>query len=340
LLVSNNIASSFTVIMIYSLENHTPVKRITCLLIALCLLSFGGSKRESHEYHSSSFSCNYETLDGQFDGKYTSFYPNGKKKAEGTLAHNCHSGDWSIYDTSGVLVLKRHYINPFDYTVVFSGDSSWSRAKGKPVSTLKYNEDGYISYFEIREQDVVWAKRIWRFLPAGGNSILFDGDGLSTIIAKGLQSRAFEPYSTDDFQQKKANCSEVQSSNITIGYRIVEDNFFDNKRHICESRIIGICPVGVNFKSGDTTDLFWLYLPRLRKTLAQNKVTRPGVPPYIRTMDDLFFYRYFYSQIYKEENIHDKPISAYGPGVDEIRESERIEVELIENEHDLWLKKS
>ncbi len=315
------------------------MKQIAIILLALCLLAMGGVKREKHEYADSKHKCNYETLDGKFDGKYFSFHPNGKKKAEGTLAHNCRTGDWSIWDTSGVLVLKRRYINPFDYSVVFSKDGNKSGEKEKLTSTLKYNEEGYINYFEIREEDVVWVKRIWRFLPMGGNSILFDGDGLSTILAKGIHSQVFQPYSTDDFNKKRSIFPEELSGNITIGYRIVEDNFYDNKRHISESRIIGICPVGVNYQSGDTTDLYWLYLPRIRKTLAQQRISSASLPTYIRTMDDLFFFRYFYSQIYKEENINDRPIKAYGPGVDEAKESERIEIELIETEHDFWLTK-
>ncbi|HRZ42297.1 MAG TPA: hypothetical protein P5228_06295 [Bacteroidales bacterium] len=313
------------------------MKQIAIIILALCFLSMGGAKRDKHEYACTNYNCSYETLDGQFDGKYISFYPNAKKKAEGTLAHNYRTGVWSVWDTSGVLVLQRRYINPFDYSTVFSKDGKKTGTKEKPTSTLKYNEDGYISYFGISEEDVVWAKRIWRFLPLGRNSLLLEGDGLSTVLAKGIQSQVFQPYTDDDFTHMRSIRPEELSGNITIGYRIVEDHFYDNKRHICESRIIGICPVGVNYQSGDTTDLYWLYLPRIRKTLAQQRISGANLPSYIRTLDDLFFFRYFYSQIYKEENINDRPIKAYGPGVDEAKESERIEIELIEKEHDFWL---
>lgn len=315
------------------------MKQIAIILLALCFLSMGGAKREKHEYASPNYKCSYETLDGQFDGKYISFHPNGRKKAEGTLVHNSRTGDWSVWDTSGVLVLQRRYINSFDYKVMFSNDGKNSGGKDKLTSTLKYTEDGYISYFDISEEDVVWAKRIWRFLPLGRNSMLIEGDGLSAVLAKGIQSQAFQPYSNDDFNTRRSVRPEELSGNITIGYRIVEDNFYDNKRHISESRIIGICPVGVNYQSGDTTHLYWLYLPKVRKTLAQQRISGASLPSYIRTLDDLFFFRYFYSRIYKEENLYDRPIRAYGPGVDEEKESERIEIELIENEHDLWLTK-
>jgi hypothetical protein len=313
------------------------MKQIAIVLLVLGLASFDGVKREKHEYQDSKVKCMYETMDDRIDGQYVSYYSNGVKKAAGTFICNTRFGEWSVWDTAGVLKMKRNYINPFDYKVLFPKPTDQKKAKGKSLSTLVYSEDGYIPYFEIQEQDVVWARRIWRYLSQWSNPLLFQEDGLSKVLFDGIRSRAFHPYTNDDFSMRKPVENALGTGNIVIGYRIVEDCFYDNKRWVSESRIVGICPVGVDIKSGDTTDLYWLYFPYVRKALASQKVAGKGIPLHIRTTDDLFFYRCFASQIYKDDNLMDKELRFLKPGADLRKESERIEIELLETEHDLWL---
>ena len=84
--------------------------------------------------------------------------------------------------------------------------------------------------------------------------------------------------------------------------------------------------------------MYWVYFPQIRKYLAQEKIRQTGLPTKIKTLDDLFFYRCFYGQIYKESNVYDKPITAYSIGKEIDKEAERIEISLIESEHDIWLR--
>ena len=83
--------------------------------------------------------------------------------------------------------------------------------------------------------------------------------------------------------------------------------------------------------------MYWVYFPQIRKYLAQEKIQQTGIPAKIKTFDDLFFYRYFYGQIYKESNVYDRPISVYKTGTEIEKEAERIEISLIESEHDIWI---
>ncbi|MFM2224829.1 MAG: hypothetical protein RJA07_1031 [Bacteroidota bacterium] len=81
--------------------------------------------------------------------------------------------------------------------------------------------------------------------------------------------------------------------------------------------------------------MYWVYFPQIRKNLAQIKIKTLFTS--IKTLDDIFFFRDFYGQIYKEANISDKQISDYKTGIEILKEAERIEIGIIEEEHDLWL---
>jgi hypothetical protein len=118
---------------------------------------------------------------------------------------------------------------------------------------------------------------------------------------------------------------------------MVEDAVFDTVRSLSQSFIISLCPVVIDLETTDTIDLFWIYFPPLRKALAQEQVALPSLP-HIKTIDDLFFYRSYYGQIYKEDNVNDRPIGDYiTDKAAIIREAERIELNLLELEHDFWL---
>ncbi|MBL4862477.1 MAG: hypothetical protein JKY09_05605 [Crocinitomicaceae bacterium] len=59
----------------------------------------------------------------------------------------------------------------------------------------------------------------------------------------------------------------------------------------------------------------------------------------VKSLDDLFFFRCFSGQIYKAGNVYDRKISDYMTGDKELdKESLRIDIDLIEDEHDLWIQ--
>ena len=114
----------------------------------------------------------------------------------------------------------------------------------------------------------------------------------------------------------------------------MEDFVYDKIRKVSEKRILGIAPV-VKGNDGKTTTLPWIYLPDIRTDLAAINLDDSSLPDNIKTLDDLFFFRYFSSRIYKEENpyleTHEEDVLADGME----KESERVEMELINQEHDL-----
>jgi hypothetical protein len=121
------------------------------------------------------------------------------------------------------------------------------------------------------------------------------------------------------------------------GLKIKKDWFFDNERCVMESRINGIYPTVIDKETGEERDLYWLYFPQLRPLFAGIKVVHQEDNPHIRSLDDLSFFRDFASEIIKESNVYDRFINDYFSVPDIADEAQRIEVSIIEAEHESWL---
>lgn len=133
---------------------------------------------------------------------------------------------------------------------------------------------------------------------------------------------------------------EYLSTDI-IRYEIKEDCFFNSKYSRMEARIIGISPVA-HYRhpiTGDivgTRNLFWLYFPECRYVFQNQKVYNPFNDAMEMTFDDLFWKRRFSSYISKESNIFDRRIQQYANGKDALIESEKIKLEILNFEQDVW----
>lgn len=312
------------------------------IFISFCLVSFiSVSEKQKREYEDASIKCSYEQSQGRLDGNYVSYYKNGKKKSEGKFENNYRIGKWTVWDSTGRIRMQREYSDPFTLKRLIPEVPKENPIEllNAPQYTLHYNKDSCIDYFKLKERMVVWSKRLWRTILPNENPILFEKNKLFAMLNKNIFNKNITPFQvTDDEFRTELLVTGIDTSSIkVIGYKIKEDSFFDNERLVFESRIIGICPVVVNKIKGDTLDFYWVYFPEVRKYLAQEKIQQTGLPSKIKTLDDLFFYRYFYGQIYKESNVYDRQISAYKTGKAVESEAERIEISLIENEHDLWI---
>lgn len=312
-------------------------------LIAIFLLfSFVANlnaQKQEHEYSDGIIKCIYHKLDGRIDGKYTSYYKNGKMKADGNFKNNYRDGKWTLWDSTGEMLTCRDYKTPFSFELIFSKKlSDTIEETGVNKYSLNYNKDGYIDYFTLQEKKVVMSKRVWRFIPIENNPLLFENNILQKIISANIATGNITAYSTNDDEfmiPLKPDEIKTNGDNI-IGFKIKEDWFFDKDRMVSESRIIGICPVSSDSLKNSTRDLYWLYFPEIRKYLAGEKLKGNAIPEGITNCDDLFFFRYFSSGIYKESNVYDRKISDYKFGDDINKEAERIEINIIEMEHELW----
>lgn len=319
------------------------MKKINFKVIVFIALSFSimavnaQTKSVSIIQGSEILKCSYSMNKGRIDGNFVSYYENGKKRAEGKFENNYRIGKWSVWDTAGKLRMVRVYENPFVYKIITpQGMADTSSYK------LERDENGLLKYFRLREKAIFWSQRIWRNIEKENNDALFDKDRLFKVIYENLLNGDVKGYGTSDDEFKTqlsiTDIQKIDTGKISIKkYKMKEDAFFDTDRNIFECGIIGICPVAINKETGKEEDLFWIYYPQLRKPLAKETLNKPA-PSKIKTLDDVFFLRDFASTIYKESNVWNKAIAdSWQYKEDQVKEAERIELSLIENEHDIWI---
>lgn len=315
------------------------MKKLSILIISILILSFTYTNNTSRIYEDAYLKCNYVTYNEMLNGNYISYYKNGQKKSEGTFENNYRKGKWTVWDSTGRLRMQRVYSDPFTFKQVIPKVSTDAPIKLFNVSPykLKYNVHNYIDYFYLEERSIMWVKRLWRQIEIKNNPTLFSKE-VKNAINESLISKkdSILLFQEDEFLKISDNNFDSSKYNI-IAYKIKEDCFFDNDRMVSESRIIGICPVIQEKNDTVAKELGWIYFPQLRKEFAKISLTNAIIPSKIKTLDDLFFFRYFYGQIYKESNVYDRPISTYASGKELEKEAERIELSLIESEHDIWI---
>ncbi|MCC6372589.1 MAG: hypothetical protein IT236_16415 [Bacteroidia bacterium] len=286
----------------------------------------------------------YHTKNGRFTGKYTSYYWDGKKKAQGHFDNNSRKGSWTVWDSTGRKRMIRRYRNNYEFERIFPEipkDNPTIQLLYKPDKfVLHRNDSGYYNYHHVQERMVLWEKRLWRHLDEKDNSILFENNRLWNVIFNAVKSEGTKilPYTDEEFNTKYEGKTDTTTFTV-VGWKIKEDVFFNSELQGSESRIIGICQVVKNKKDGTLTDLYWLYYPAIRTALAKEKVQAKDLPSEITNLDDVFFFRYFYGRIAKESNVYDRAIKKYALSDEEQKlESDNIEMSMIDEEHNRWLE--
>lgn len=309
-----------------------------------CILSVN-SQKIKNTFSNARINCEYETENGKLNGSYVSKYGNGTKRAEGNFKNNVRSGIWTVYDSTGRKIHQRNYSNHLIYERTYPEKEKNGAANlfDTLFYQLKYNQEGFIDYSTLMERMVVFESRLWRELKKETNPLLFKKNLLyKTIYAHLSDSLSKSFCSSDDKFMNQLSRKDLVKFNernySIISYKIKEDSFYDIERCVFETRIIGICPVGINKSTKDTSDLFWVYYPYERSAWAKVKLKGKGISDNVKTMDDLFFFRDFSSEIYKLSNAKGLALSDYCKTSEQIKsEQQRIEISLIEVEHEIWL---
>lgn len=197
-----------------------------------------------------------------------------------------------------------------------------------------------VPYADVREEDVYYAKRIWRELDLRDtiNSVLkAEGSKLIDILLEAVGNEELTVYSNkdttagkllddnDSFKialtaqqalQSAQGVSEGVADSTTgkiaepslrrlrseefVKYRIKEDWILDSKRSIFEPRIIGIAPM--KQVEGNWQPVFWVYYDDAREMLSKKRMVNPGNDASTLTFDDFFVRRLFSSYVVKETN--------------------------------------
>lgn len=256
-----------------------------------------------------------------------------------------------------------------------------------PVKTAKKKlkvppKDGYyarkdidstemVPLADVREEDVFYAKRIWREIDLRDtvNSVLKSPKSrLIDVLVSAIRSEeltayapidsalneddAFNnPMSADSAVNSAAGTVEVSdnktgtvktvtndfNADLFLKYRIKEDWIFDTKRSIFEPRIVGIAPLKFNEVSKQWQPVFWVYYTEAREILTKKRLINTNNDASSLSFDDFFIRRLFASYIVKESNPGDNKIrDIITDPRERLMESERIKKSVLDYEQGLW----
>ena len=204
-----------------------------------------------------------------------------------------------------------------------------------------------VPFPDVREEDVYYAKRIWREIDLRDtiNSVLrAEGSKLIEVLLQAVGDEELAVYSSKDTTAGKLlddndsfkimltaqealesarGRSEGVEDPVTgqiseptlrrlrteefMKYRIKEDWILDSKRSVFEPRIVGIAPM--REVEGNWQPVFWVYYEDARELLSKKKLINPSNDASTLTFDDFFVRRLFSSYIVKETNPSNQSIN-------------------------------
>jgi gliding motility associated protien GldN len=203
-----------------------------------------------------------------------------------------------------------------------------------------------VPYADVREEDVFYAKRIWREIDLRDtiNSVLKGEDAkLIDILLEAIGNEELTVYSPKDTTSGKIledndsfkialsaqqalqgarGVTEGVADSVTgkiaepalrrlrsdefLKFRIKEDWILDTKRSIFEPRIVGLAPM--KMVEGNWQPVFWVYYDDARELLSKKRLVNPLNDASQLTFDDFFVRRLFSSYVVKETNPANKNI--------------------------------
>lgn len=293
------------------------MKKIIIYTASLFLLN--ATLKDKHEVSYGEKHFKYETANGMFNGNFTSYHPNGKIKATGKYLNNQKVGKWKIYNINGEKILERNYTNSCN----FKDDNGYIYQETR-------NENNLILFKNIKENDVIWSKRLWKDIPNNKeNSFIYaDNDVINIIVSILLndENNLVVVSTNDDFGEKISFPKNISKNDI-VSLKIKDDSFYDKSRRLMETRIISL---GLVHK--DST-VYWVYYPSLREHLNLPVKQKLKHQDYIQNIDDLFYFSHFNGEVYKESNIQDKSINElYSDKIQAEMQKTKIKLEIIDVE--------
>jgi len=303
----------------------------------------------THNYADSTMHCKYQTTLGMLNGEYASFYKNGVLKSRGFFQYNNRIGEWSLWDSTGNLKVKRNYTNPYEYRRITPPIPAEGPIPllSKPIYTLERDSLGEWKNYYLAERMCAYQQRNFKCFYTSTEQLFFDCKTLFDILYSNARKKNISLYlgkkgNEDDTYSMRLNLATSDSSLIDstkfnlVGFRVKSDFIFDNSRFVSDERPLFITPLAV-YKTGpkDTIDLFSVYVPAIRKYLAQVKLSAKDLPAYIQNLDDVFFFGCFSNKKWRVSNWAGSPISKYVSTASS--DINKNQIKEVETENDLWL---
>lgn len=326
-----------------SLINHIMYFRFTLTICILFCLAFTKPEVKEQFFENGKLKASATIDHGMFNGTYTSWYSNGIKKAEGNFSNNQRNGKWTVWDSSGNVRIIRNYSDAFTFVTELAkkADGTTIQLPAYPNYISIINSVGAPDYPIVEYSDILAYKDIWRKIDKNDdNAILFENNRLQNIISNYLNEKGtvvFDDHKLNNVYDLESIKKKINNPDWEIiGYRIYEGWNFYKTYQLSDYRIMAITPIIRDNKSGLSEDLGWLRFVDLRGAMEATVVeTTSGSKT---TLDAIFRTGSFSSVIYRESNIYNRKIEDYKKGKAITEESDKIEFNLIDMEHTLWLE--
>jgi len=154
--------------------------------------------------------------------------------------------------------------------------------------------------------------------------------------------REFEDFDNPGQMISRMDTTTFSTADVMM-LRVKEDWFIDRQRGVRDIRILGLAPVIQRFdpETGEPRgiqNMFWLYYPECRHLFANTDSFNRHNSALRMSYDDVFAgKRFFNSFITKMDNQQDRHLQEFLSGWQLLAESQRIQMELLNLEEDLWV---
>lgn len=137
------------------------------------------------------------------------------------------------------------------------------------------------------------------------------------------------------------NESDIPSADVK-SYYVKEAWYFDQNNSVFDVKTLAICPIltMVGDIGENTMPMFWIPYENLRPYINTAPIMTSNLNNAMTfTIDDYFRRRMFEGDIFKTQNLMNRPLMAYCPTPDSLKkEQARIEGQLVAFEKSLWLQ--
>lgn len=288
------------------------------------------------------YKVDYSSENGKLNGCYNSYYSDGTHKSEGVFTDNQRTGTWSFYDKTGKLFLKRNYVNNLNFTQAFPELLESCNFK------LERNIDGCFEYRKVSEKDVQFFQKVVCVAFPSENNAVIDADKFLKMVFDNRDTEDFRVF--DIFKSYAASKFDIESidNKSIIALKFTEEYFFDLEQQSMESRITFICPIIKDNKTKKISSNNWFYLPAINKHLASIGLDKESQTENLKNLSDVFFFNNYSKHIVDISktlgeikpivDIADKMITKGSLSQKQIENSEKIMINLIETEHNLFVR--
>ena len=268
----------------------------------------------------------YNLDNNHLNGLYAEKYKDGKNKVTGQFKDGQRVGLWSVWDSTGVLKVQRNYLNNKQFDFVYPDVKS--------MDVLKKNSNQIYPYLYIEERAIAYSFRIWRLLNEKNEANLFKQIDFKLVVESLLNKDAslYLYGESADFKQEIIGDSliNVRTESKSWDYsriEIKEDFFFNKDNLLGDTRQISI---SFYKNKKDSSPTYSVYCPSIRDVLSKFRIT-DGVIAEISNLDD-----YFFMKAYRGEIVNSSNLNRYKK-MDKKQADIQTELDLLSNEHDLWL---